>query len=373
MNCGLFIVADKICQVDHDGLKNAILALSARHLSLSRFSEQLDRNVGIQYYFDTLHYLQKAIQYETFTVTSELLATALVVSTYEMLDDFGRGWERHLEGVFWIQRSQLIHGESGGLHQAVWWAWLRQDVWAAFREKRKTFSFWSPSRGYAEMAPYDLACRAIWLFARAVDYCSTEETEAAGENIQSRMERANQISKWLDNWQHNLTVEFTPLPCGKKSSTDVFEPIWIHPPAFGMIHMNRLTIILLIVCEGVAVQFYHSARILLLLHRPSLGGVQSYLAQRKLVKLSSETIYGIAMNFTDEASSFASLQCLYVGRSLVSNESKELMLLAGIPLQEESQRLAASDIIDICQRRTGWPTTSLSEELRVEWDKMEVL
>ena len=47
-----------------------------------------------------------------------------------MIDGFGKGWERHLKGAFWIQRSREINGESGGLEQAVWWAWLRQDVWA---------------------------------------------------------------------------------------------------------------------------------------------------------------------------------------------------------------------------------------------------
>jgi hypothetical protein len=110
----------------HDaGLMNAVLALSARHLSLSpnATDEQRDRNIGLQYYYQTLHYLQKAMQYDSYTTSLELLATALIVSTYEMLDDFGSGWERHLKGVFWIQRSQVIQGESGGLKAAVWWAW----------------------------------------------------------------------------------------------------------------------------------------------------------------------------------------------------------------------------------------------------------
>ena len=110
------------------GLMKAILALSARHISLNPgiIPEQThDRNDALQYYNETLHYLSKAMQYDTYKTSLELLATALIVSTYEMLDGSGRDWERHLQGVFWIQRSQVIHGDSKGLKQAVWWAWLQ--------------------------------------------------------------------------------------------------------------------------------------------------------------------------------------------------------------------------------------------------------
>jgi hypothetical protein len=125
----------------------AILALSAQHLS--RQSSMInnghfapvDPNLPVQYYYETLHYVQTALQYDTYAHSEEILATALVISTYEMLDESDSGWQRHLKGVFWIQRSQDVNGASGGIRQAVWWAWLRQDIWAAFRERRRCFSF----------------------------------------------------------------------------------------------------------------------------------------------------------------------------------------------------------------------------------------
>ena len=81
---------------------NAILALSSRQLSINPNTpvEQRDRHKGLQYYFETLRSLEKAMRYEAYTVSLELLSTALIVSTYEMLDDYGNGWERHLGGVF---------------------------------------------------------------------------------------------------------------------------------------------------------------------------------------------------------------------------------------------------------------------------------
>jgi Fungal specific transcription factor domain len=87
----------------HDaGLMNAILALSARHLFCPQTvsDENCDPNIGIQYYNETLRYLQKATHYDSYTVSYELLSTTLIVSTYEMLDEFGTGWERHLQEIF---------------------------------------------------------------------------------------------------------------------------------------------------------------------------------------------------------------------------------------------------------------------------------
>jgi hypothetical protein len=222
-------------QMRNIGLMKAILALSTRHLSLIQgFNEEQthERNEALQYYNETLHYLSKAMQYDTYKTSLELLATALIVSMYEMLDGSGKDWERHLRGVFWIQRSQVIHGDSKGMRQAVWWAWLCQDMWAAFREKRKAFTFWKPSRTFDNLSPHELAARSVYIMAQVVNYCSREESEAEGINMSSRMERADQLSEMLDDWARHLTTEFTPLP-QDSPSCDVFQPLWIHPPSFG--------------------------------------------------------------------------------------------------------------------------------------------
>lgn len=219
------------------GLMTAILALSSRQLSISpdASEQERDRSIGLQYYYDTLRYLQQAMPIAAYTTSLELLATALIVSMYEMLDDSGSGWERHLKGVFWIQRSQLIHGETGGLRSAVWWAWLRQDVWAAFRERRKTFSFWKPTKAILAMDPYEMAAKIVWIFAKAVDYCSEEEIAGGEDKVRMRLEKADAIFDMLSAWERNMPVEFTPMPgTSKAGPSDCFDPLWIHPSAFGM-------------------------------------------------------------------------------------------------------------------------------------------
>ncbi|TKX18736.1 hypothetical protein C1H76_8997 [Elsinoe australis] len=110
------------------GLLTAILALSARHLCLRQGDMPgthhltSDRTTSVKYYHETLQYLRREMSNANFLRSDELLATVLAISTYEMIDGYGQGWERHLKGVFWIQFSQRIHGESTGLKARIWWA-----------------------------------------------------------------------------------------------------------------------------------------------------------------------------------------------------------------------------------------------------------
>ncbi|GMG11028.1 unnamed protein product [Aspergillus oryzae var. brunneus] len=286
------------------GLMKALLALSARHLTLLRetpgdrrdsdSSYSIDRNVAVRYYYETLHYLNKAMRYQSYAGSQELIATALLISTYEMIDGSNRDWERHLKGVFWIQRYQNNHGECGGLRQAVWWAWLRQDVWVAMRERRRVFSFWRPQKHVSVLTIPELTTRAIYLLAQCVNYASREESEST--DLEQRLERGNELLYMLQEWQDCLPREFSPLPV--PSSSDVFPPIWVNPPP----------------CAA-ALQFHSLARIIVILHRPSIGGLQDYRAAQKLLTSSLCTICGIARtnDENDDMAFFVSLQCLYGG------------------------------------------------------------
>ncbi|KAK6530482.1 hypothetical protein TWF694_003834 [Orbilia ellipsospora] len=323
------------------GLMKAILALSHRHLSLNP-DNTTDRNTAVQYYFETLHYLQTALQFESYSRSQELLASVLIISTYEMLDGSNSGWERHLKGVFWIQRSQNIHGDSGGLKQAVWWAWLRQDVWASFRERRRALSFWKPLRPHEALNQDELANRSVYLLAQAVNYCSDEEIEAGKMKLQSRVERGEQLLEMLADWTRNLGEEFTPLPAIQDPADIILhdiEPLWYHPPQY-----------------GVAMQIHSFAKILVLLHRPSIGGYKEFAVCQKLLADCVNTIVGIAVTIPYEAAfCLMSEMCLFGAGLCVSHD--------------ERKKEVVLELIRRCQRRTCWPGVSLADELRREWEK----
>lgn len=216
------------------GLLNAILALSICHLSLTPSHVNKitpNRNDAVQYYHEALRYIQDAMKHDSYNRSDELLATCLIISAYEMIDGSRKDWERHLQGFYRLQRSQLIHGESQGIKQAVWWAWLSQDVWAAFREKRKPYTSWTPTQDYSNMTPYEIAARSVHLMARVVSYCSQSEIEQGERNFKSRVAKADHLTNLLDEWHQNLPIEFSSLPMSSKADS-VFKPIWVHPPAF---------------------------------------------------------------------------------------------------------------------------------------------
>ncbi|KAJ5815078.1 hypothetical protein N7474_006855 [Penicillium riverlandense] len=326
--------------IHNAGLMNAILALSLRHMALNPHLDNQNmpnkEEGALQYYYQTLHYVQRAMQYSGYKTSLELLATALIISAYEMLDNSTNDWERHLEGVFLIQRSQTIHGESGGLHSAVWWAWLCQDIWAAFREKRKTLTFWVPQKPLSTLVPHELATRSIYITAKVISYCADTATE---ENILRRIDGAVRLRKMLDDWQRHLTIEFSPLPLGSRGHSSCFRPIWIRPPAF-----------------AVAVQFFSVSHILLLAHEPSLGGLEQYLERQNVIKRCVEEICGIAMTLKDSPSSLMSSQALFI---------------AGIFTQEHYAREAILELLESCRGRTGWPVKPLGEELQQFWKNQE--
>lgn len=117
------------------GLSRAILALSSLHLSLDsgtrccHSSLQIDATIAVQYYNETLHYLQQEMGDASFLRSDELLATVLIISMFEMIETktIGSAWDKHLQGVFWIQRSQCIHGESQGLKKRIWCKLIPQE------------------------------------------------------------------------------------------------------------------------------------------------------------------------------------------------------------------------------------------------------
>jgi hypothetical protein len=220
------------------GLLNAILALSSYHRVLEESASESDagkpvRPNGLQYYYQTLHYVQKAMQYPSYRSSLELTATSIIVSTYEMLHGSSNDWQRHLQGVFWMLRSRQIEVERSSLESTIWWAWLQQDIWVAFTEKRRTYSTWTPKKLCRELESHELAGRALWLLAQVVNYYSLDLKGDTALTVQERVSWAGQLHEMLDEWDACLTPEFSPLPTSTLADS-VFQLQMIHPQSYGM-------------------------------------------------------------------------------------------------------------------------------------------
>ncbi|MBE3044445.1 hypothetical protein IMZ48_18125 [Candidatus Bathyarchaeota archaeon] len=140
--------------VGNDTLSYAIHALSNHQ----RYIERHHRNISDTELSDvarrchrrSLRCAKKILHFATYQKSQELMVTALILSTYEMLRDDREAWRRNLQGVSCILRSRDTDPESPGLESAVWWAWLRQEVWAAFRDGcRVDSNTWALPRRHA--------------------------------------------------------------------------------------------------------------------------------------------------------------------------------------------------------------------------------
>lgn len=317
--------------VHNVGLLKSLLAVAARHRSLqgsepqlrqydtdnqnnvqtptspliSRIAETKMAQMATQYYYETLQYLSQTLLYPSYTRSLEILATAIMISTYEMFDSNGPStngaWERHLQGAFWIQRSQDNDGESAdGLRKAVWWAWVRQDIWAAFREGRRTLTIWRPNKELADLSGDELATRILYIAAKCVAFAAS----AKDDDIAPHIEQGNKLLQALEDWYRMLPPLYLPIstsasnPDPNNPVHDIFSPIWIHPPSY-----------------AAAIQTYHFALIVVLLHQPSTGGLVAYRKRQKMLDESVDTICGIAMAEQAEQlpSAFVNLQALFAG------------------------------------------------------------
>jgi len=335
------------------GLMLAILALSSRHQSLLTTTNDLDksdRTAAVQYYHETLQYLQTAMALPEYLKSEELLATVLLISTYEMIDGFESGWDRHLKGVFWIQRSQLIHGEYGGLKQAIWWAWLRQDMWAAFRGRRVILSFYTLKKECLELNRWELTNRVVWLLGQCISFGSDSEVEAGKKNVQQRIHRAAFLTARLDEWWFYFAPYRTKLPT-EWPQTSAFKPIWINPPSCSESRHDD-NVCLSTKHIGAAVQIHYFARIMLAVYSPAVSGLKELERLHQTLHDAVDCIGGIACTTTDAAAVIISTQCLFA---------------AGLNTRDPTQRDQIVNLLQAHQSRTGWPVNDLAQDLQAEW------
>ncbi|RSL51537.1 hypothetical protein CEP54_011389 [Fusarium duplospermum] len=351
------------------GLLKAILAVAAKHMSLGLKAGQAGSSsspeattgsgqpsersptpahMATQYYYETLQYLSQTPLYPSYAKSHEILATAIMIGTYEMFDADGTStsgnWERHLRGAFWIQRSQDNDGESiDGLRRAVWWAWLRQDIWAAFRSGRPTLTIWRPLKRLEDLDSDELATRMVYICAKCVGFAALDKT-SPDQDIRQRIEQGNRFLQALEDWYRVLPSSYKPVtvetkPDQTSKSETKFQSIWFHPPN-----------------HAGAMQMYHFARAIVLLNQPTTGGLNAYRQQQKCLNESLRMICSIANACREgkPAMAFVNVQAIFAVGQCVQMPEKQAELL---------------DILDRMLEISKFPASGLVEELKKVWQE----
>ncbi|KAL3431161.1 hypothetical protein BDV09DRAFT_154156 [Aspergillus tetrazonus] len=370
--------------VPHLGLRNtgllkSILAVGAKHMSLgyartqgedvttgvnasspaslagvaNAASAPAPAHMATHYYYETLQYLSQTLLYPSYADSGELLATSTMISTYEMFDadadsdsTSSGDWERHLRGSFWIQRSQDNDGESAdGLRRAVWWAWLRQDLWAAFRTGRPTLTIWRAKKKLEELDSDELATRIIYICAKCVEYAASGKAPNQDQDPRARIEQGDRLLSALEDWHRVLPASYQPVAVAAMDSangnvrassmmpstspadstswagdrtgmqeptTSFFPPVWVHPPN-----------------HAGAMQMYHFAKAVVLLNQPTMGGLNAYVARQKQLSESVQMVCGIANACQEHESAiaFVNVQALFGVGQFVQSPPMRVELL----------------------------------------------
>ncbi|KAJ5963111.1 hypothetical protein N7481_013416 [Penicillium waksmanii] len=335
------------------GLMKALLALSARHFSLGEgqrgdFSctpcEKADvendgdsavvRSLAAKYYTESLHYLKSAIHHPSHTQSLDLVAAAILISTYEMIDGSTPNWKRRIEGIFWIQQFQDIDGDCKGLRSALWWAWLQQDTWSALLERRRILSIWKPGKEIASLTAPELARYTWYLLGQCVNYTSQEESQV---DAVRRADRGSELLHMLKEWREALPPEYNPLPL--TSEENVFPAIWVNPASY-----------------AAALQIQSLSLVLVVSHHPSLGCIANDRRPNHVLAAAMKIICGIAksVHADDLAANIVSINCLYEAANFLYDEHEQLALL---------------DLLDLFQQRLRWPERSLRKEVELHYSK----
>ncbi|KAL5335900.1 hypothetical protein BJX70DRAFT_304666 [Aspergillus crustosus] len=392
------------------GLLKSILAVGAKHMSLGYThipAEVTSPGVNVSspaslagaahaahgpapahmathYYYETLQYLSQTLLYPSYADSRELLATSTMISTYEMFDtDADRDstssgdWERHLRGSFWIQRSQDNDGESAdGLRRAVWWAWLRQDLWAAFRAGRPTLTIWRAGKALEELNEEELATRIIYICAKCVEYAASGKMPNPDQDPRARIDQGDQLLRALDDWHRVLPLSYQPVPSAaaaldpliggvrassiipstspnstswasdgtatQEANTVLIPPVWVHPPN-----------------HAGALQMYHFAKAIVLLNQPTMGGLNDYVARQKQLGESVQMVCGIAnaCQEHESAMAFVNVQALFA---------------VGQFVQSTAMRAELVRTLEKMLRISKIPTNGLVAELKGMWQEASV-
>lgn len=207
----------------------------------------------------------------------------------------------------------------------------------------------------------------IWLLSKIVNFLAAGDGIYPGdfELLTARQQRFaipqeellrrwNLLHQELQTWYDNLPSTFAPCARTKLASQDTqdssiyrpnFEKVWYSIP----------------MCAAT-MQYYHMARIILLVNRPQestairssiTARLGSYRMIQQEAQYHSREICGISLSNLPDAVRIHSLQPLFV---------------AGQCLSETSERRAVLGILSSIQKDLGWATDYRMRKMEEEWN-----
>ncbi|KAL4885755.1 hypothetical protein BJY04DRAFT_213957 [Aspergillus karnatakaensis] len=171
-------------------LMHAICALSAKQMSLTQ-AKFLWEPIASRFYGESLRLLIKELGNPE-TDRELLLAATILLGSYELLEQPGIDYQRHLYGANTLIETRDIAHQGTPLNCTSYWIYARQDVALALVNERSTLiapSKWPAYPPYGSVPVEDyFGKRILWLLARVIEVrfsascsknqCSTADVRA---------------------------------------------------------------------------------------------------------------------------------------------------------------------------------------------------
>ena len=334
-------------EVPERALKNpilmyAILAYSSRHLV--RVAD-FDGSVSDGYYIKCLELLIPALNRDAGD-DAELLAATCILRLFEQITvrhSPMTDQESHLTGSSAFISTQDSCANRGGLLEAVFWLFIREDIYAALCNQRPLKAdVWSCNVEIDFDSGENNCCKwanwAVWLAAETVmfSFGPGEDDKAAAladwERLWSR----------TDEWRLKKPLAFAPIFVQDRDTAS--------GKYFPQIYHSQIW-------HVVGWQYYHLAKMLLLVHKPARHRV-GLRFWRDLQSLRDEVVRH-----------FRALVglCLCSGQVAPRYQVCMGVLACGSWLTDANEQRELLHLLERCDSENAWPTATMINDLKEEW------
>ncbi|KAM3495101.1 hypothetical protein MY3957_001707 [Beauveria namnaoensis] len=203
--CNWFALKVPLRAMSSPTLRNAIFALSSRHLSLRG---QFDEYASTRYHQECLRQLSSVSHGSPDLLDDNLLAATILLRTLEELDVplLGNDYESHLLGIQVFMNTHGPAAVASDLRKASYWVGLRQEVTMALSSQRPIKI--SLCHSFIDQSLTD-ASDDMWA-NRIIVHCADVVQFCFGDDNQ-RPADYRRLLKYDDDWLHSRPLSFIPV------------------------------------------------------------------------------------------------------------------------------------------------------------------
>lgn len=311
---------------------NAILALSARHLSRTT---DFSSYVADQYYQKCLHTLIPALDDDATIIDETLFVIVVILRLLEEFDVsiLGSDAQGHLLGAQCLTLAQEKIRMNSSLRQAAYWACLRQEIFISLKDQHSVRLDLQLYKDSQNVQPTE---KCSWAFCATL-HCAAAVQFAFGDESRSRYKELIEYN----NYQHEHRPESVQPFYWREAEDGGFPDI-----RYGADY------------HVMGSQYLALARILLVTHDPGIPRVGpahriAMLSVEEEVRRYIKILCGVALS---NPTTSAALMVACMAISLCGDWYTEI---------EDQERLYG--VLLHTEKAHGWPTTGIQKQMRLSW------